>query len=605
MLRSGPTAAPPDLSGRWSRYPHDPTRLVLANPRALSIGSIRSIGGAIGVVLIPPLRRGCVVSDQLSERLRQLQASLASLDHMLSETRDELAARNATDRHPPEVTSVVRLGVWWGDLAAGRLAGCETAADLWELSPGEHPVDHWLDRIAEEDRPAVAEVLTSQDSATARANRAFGLRFRLLTGDPSGPKTWIEARGQRGPSVLPGEGTGPRILAALWPLVSPPLAGDAGDEVPQLYQALSGTMRDYVQLANIHRQSLFVSPSFYAISGYTRDEVRNSDFSSRLHPDDLPRVERAWRANIAGRTTRVEWRLRHRDGTYRWMETIASPRRNRAGDVEAIASYTRDIDARKLAEIQLRQARKDAVDASRAKDAFVMQVSHELRTPLSVILGNVELALADENDAERREPLQSIRQSARGLICLVDDLLDLNRIQAGKLRLVLRPARLGDCLEQVRQYAELLARPKQIDVTAEWDHLLPEIARFDPDRLEQVLLNLVSNAVKFTPPGGSLRLRATADRTSQPRPRLVLEVEDSGYGIPEDKQEQIFQPFERHTPDGQPPVEGSGLGLSIAAEIVVLMGGQLSVVSAPGHGSTFAFAIPLETGEPVVAPLDD
>jgi PAS domain S-box-containing protein len=533
------------------------------------------------------------VPEQASERLRQLTEQLANLEQILGQTRQEIRELSLADQ-TPQIETVAPVGLWWGDLGAGTFTGSENALRLFGLPPGDHPPEAWLEHIHPEDRESVAAYLTPSDGRMSHANRGFGLRFRLESRPQSLTTTWVEARGQIGPGIMRGEGPGPRILAALWPLLTPPQSPEANDELAQLYLALSGTMRDYVQLASIDRKTMFVSPSFYAISGYRPEELSQTDFSSRIHPEDLARVERARRANLAGRTTRVEWRLKHREGNYRWMETIASPRRGAQGDVEAIACYTRDINARKHAESQLRQARREALAASQAKDSFVGHVSHELRTPISVILGSADLGLIDESDPGRRETLTTIKSSAERLIALVDDLLDLNRIQAGKFHLTIRPFLLHERLAGIVRTAELLAQTKKIELSLDVRSNVPEEAWSDPDRLEQVLLNLLGNAVKFTQHKGRITLRVRGDHDSSGARCLRFEVEDTGYGIPKEKMEKIFLPFERHIEPGQPVAEGSGLGLPIAAQIVELMGGRLEADSEVGQGSVFWFRIPID-----------
>jgi signal transduction histidine kinase/DNA-binding response OmpR family regulator len=242
------------------------------------------------------------------------------------------------------------------------------------------------------------------------------------------------------------------------------------------------------------------------------------------------------------------------------------------------------------AEQTIRKGKEAAEAANRAKSVFLSNMSHELRTPLNAILGYAQLLSRQGGlSAQQRRQINVMHASGEHLLTLIGDILDLSKIEAQKLRLALTPLSPVALLEQVVDITRPRAQQKGLDLRLEWQTPCPAWVRGDENRLRQVLLNLVGNAIKFTP-SGSVVLRASygadADQT------LVCEVVDTGVGIPGDQLEAIFEPFTQLTPDAQGR-EGVGLGLPISRSLATLMGGSLSVSSAPGEGSTFRLAVAL------------
>ena len=259
---------------------------------------------------------------------------------------------------------------------------------------------------------------------------------------------------------------------------------------------------------------------------------------------------------------------------------------------------------------ELELSRREAEEANLAKSRFLAMISHEIRTPMNGILGTTELLLWGGLEGTQREFAQTANQSAGALLGLIDNMLDLSRIEAGKLSLERAPfdprALVGGVLDLMRPSAQA----RRLELRAEIDPAVPERLEGDAMRLRQVLINLAANAIKFTHAGGvEVRVVPADERPPDARAGAVMlafEVRDSGIGIAPDKLTQIFEPFAQGDVSTTRDYGGSGLGLAIVKQLVALMGGRVEVTSEPGRGSTFRFCValaPVEAlPEPVVAP---
>ena len=249
---------------------------------------------------------------------------------------------------------------------------------------------------------------------------------------------------------------------------------------------------------------------------------------------------------------------------------------------------------------QLMAAKDRAEQASKTKDQFLANMSHELRTPLNGIMGMTTLMLDTPTSDEQRDYLSIVDASAQNLLAIVNDVLDFAKIDAGALVVEPAPFDIRACFEHTRALLATLARPKGLELVYELDPALPAQLVGDQMRLRQILLNLAGNAIKFTPAGRvRVSARTTTDSRSGGAVVLHVEVADTGIGIPEDRQAAIFEPFVQADGSNTRRYGGTGLGLTICARLVALMGGTIAVVSQPGAGSTFSFSVRMARGESV------
>jgi PAS domain S-box-containing protein len=266
-----------------------------------------------------------------------------------------------------------------------------------------------------------------------------------------------------------------------------------------------------------------------------------------------------------------------------WIETrIDSGRLGR--EVQWVG---RDVTDRRMAEAELAEARRKAEAANEAKSRFLATVSHEIRTPLNGILGMTDLLLATRIDLEQQTYVQAVRTSGEALLSILDEILDFSKIEAGKLELAHQPFDLAALVEGTVELLAPRAQGKGIEIASLIRSDLSREVVGDAARLRQVILNLAGNAVKFTDQGG------VGVSVSRDGDRVRFSVSDTGPGIPADRLDRIFEEFEQADGSASRRHEGTGLGLAISRRLVVGMGGDLTVTSEPGRGSTFSFAIPL------------
>jgi PAS domain S-box-containing protein len=272
------------------------------------------------------------------------------------------------------------------------------------------------------------------------------------------------------------------------------------------------------------------------------------------------------------------------------------------GRAIGILGIGRDITARVKVEAEARAARHAAEAANRAKSEFLANMSHEIRTPLNGVLGMTDLLLDSQLDREQRDFAETIRDSGRALLTVINDILDFSKIEAGKLELESVDIDVHAIVANVARLLALQAHAKGLELTIAADSALPAALRGDPHRLRQILLNLGSNAVKFTQKG-EVSIAVTCAPMRGDTVPVRFEVRDSGIGIPQERLQALFQPFSQVDSSTTRRFGGTGLGLSIVRQLVGLMQGECGVESEEGRGSRFWFTVPLAIGaQPAARP---
>ncbi|MGO8101248.1 ATP-binding protein [Rhizobium leguminosarum] len=323
------------------------------------------------------------------------------------------------------------------------------------------------------------------------------------------------------------------------------------------------------------------------ITGYGAEEIVGQHFS-RFYPTeskDIFPAEELAKATLHGRTEAEGWRVR-KDGSQFWSHVVVTALHDETGRLRGFSKITRDITERKQIEEALLGAREDAIRASNAKSEFLSRMSHELRTPLNSVLGFAQLLEMDVTDTESRESVAQILRAGRHLLSLIDEVLDMARIEAGRMDLAVEAQPVAEVIDEAVSLARPLCGKQQITIEVV-EPVEPDLSVLaDRRRLLQVFLNLLSNAVKYNRPQGSV----TVSHRAMDDGRIRIEVSDTGPGIPAERVSRLFTPFDRLGAE-RISQDGTGLGLALSKHLTDAMGGTLGFSNREG-GATFHVDLP-------------
>ena len=377
------------------------------------------------------------------------------------------------------------------------------------------------------------------------------------------------------------------------------------------FQALIERAPDGIVLVSGVGKMIYVSPVGLKIFGYQNEDMLNNDPIDFMHPDDGPMVV-GLLLNLIQHpelVSTVQYRFRDHAGSWRWVESTFSNLLAEPG-VQALVINYRDITDRKRAEEELQQyhshleelvktrtealsiAKEQAEAANQAKSEFLAMMSHEIRTPMNGILGMAYLILRTDLTDKQRNYLINLQVSAQALLVTINDILDLSKIESGKLELETTTFNLDDVLERVSSTTAFRAQTRSLELVFNTSVGIPPSLQGDPFRLGQVLQNLIGNAIKFTETGQVI-VRTVLKEHSSGQVRLEFSIEDTGIGITAEQLAGLFQPFTQADSSTGRKYGGSGLGLTISQRLVRLMDGEIRVESQPGVGSSFIFDVQL------------
>jgi PAS domain S-box-containing protein len=383
----------------------------------------------------------------------------------------------------------------------------------------------------------------------------------------------------------------------------------AQEELDRFFD-LSG---DMLCVADFDYHFTRVNPAWERTLGYSREELLQRPYLEFVHPEDAaPTLKAAAGLGSGTDVLGFENRYRCRDGSYKWLSWTAST----AMEEKRIYAAARDITERKEAEQELRRyardlelakkaeeenasrlkqlvdeldlAKRQAEDATRAKSEFLANMSHEIRTPMNAIIGMTEIALSSQLTPGQRDYLTRAKDAAEELLELLDDILDISKIEARKLEIDAIPFSLRRTVGATVKILEMRASEKGLSLSARIGDDVPDPLVGDPKRLRQILVNLLGNAVKFTE-RGEVVLEVVRESISGDEAVLEFTVIDTGVGVPEDKREKIFEAFTQADPSIARRYGGTGLGLAICSQLASMMHGRIWLESTPGGGATFHF----------------
>jgi PAS domain S-box-containing protein len=488
------------------------------------------------------------------------------------------------------VTEAIHEGIFDWNVATGAFYFSPRYKEILGFRDDELPNAEasFFGRVHPEDlgRMVEAKDRYSEDLSRDRFLDEVRLRHR------DGSYRWVVSRGrivrnQRGEPV--------RIVGAI---------GDMTDRLESAARLAAGEKRlrdilesllGFVGLFTLDGRLVDCNASAIKAAGLQAEEVLGKLFWETVgwehDPDAQVQVRNMMTRAAQGEVVRFETSVVKRDQHRMIMDLTFGPLRDQHGAVTNIVGHAVDVTARKQAEMELQKAKEAAESASRAKSEFLANMSHEIRTPMNGIIGLTEVLLDGDLDGEQREYLTLVQSSAEALLTIINDILDVSKIEAGKLTLEVREVDLRGLVLDTIRGLKVSADAKGLSLVSHVAPDVPASVQGDAGRLRQVLTNLIGNAIKFTSQG---QVSVAIERAAEGVDTLHFSVRDTGIGIPAEKQSLIFEAFTQVDGSFTRRFGGTGLGLTIASRLIQMMDGRIWVESQEGHGSTFHFTARLE-----------
>jgi two-component system sensor histidine kinase/response regulator len=433
-------------------------------------------------------------------------------------------------------------------------------------------------------------------STDIREMRVLAAQLSSVTGDAAGGVT-RNARSALAQLVRVEVILG--MLSAVAAVAMGLLLRRAGARQSARFRSLVHNSVDLITVIDSRGRVRYQSPSSARVLGLPPSEIVGTPFISLVHPDQRADVTALVHGDSIehGQTEFVRFSLWTHDGDWRAVEgSVTDLTRDKA--VNGLVVNVHDVTERDQAAADLATARDNAMEASRMKSQFLASMSHEIRTPMNAVIGLSELLLDTTLSDEQRDYARGVQRAGDGLLTIIDEILDFSKVEAGRVQLEHVGFDLSELVDEVAILLGDVANGKGVELLAHYAADLPHVVRADPTRLRQILVNLTSNAVKFTHEG-EVVIQARADGPAEESDgasvlRIRFEVRDTGIGMTDAARQFIFDPFSQADASTTRRFGGTGLGLAIVKQLVELMGGEVGVDSKPGVGSTFWFVVPLE-----------
>ncbi|MBD3557817.1 PAS domain S-box protein, partial [Planktothrix sp. FACHB-1355] len=499
---------------------------------------------------------------------------------------------------------IAHLGNWSFDIITPKITWSEETFYIFGLDPREGEPTY--DRLLQFTHPEDLEILQRNIELAVREGKAYEHEIRIIR--PDGAIRYTFGKGE---PVFNEAGQVIKLFGIVQDITERKQTEETLKitltRLQNLATAVPGNIYSLVRHSDASFKFEYCNRGIEEITELTLEQAfqdAKNVILSLIHPEDLPAyLEAIDRSLQTMDIFKHQWRIITPSGQLKWLQGNSQPERRNNGDI-VWHGIVLDITDRKLAEAELSQAKEAAEAANRAKSTFLANMSHELRTPLNAVLGFAQLISQSPGlSPQDRENIAIINRSGEHLLTLINDVLDMAKIEAGRMTLNETKFNLYRFLDELERMFYLKARDKKLQLNFYRDASIPEFVRTDEIKLRQVLINLIGNAIKFTEAGhvtvraiektkgrNQTRENEFMDLDNGDTSRLAFEIEDTGVGIPEHELESIFEPF-LQTRTGKQSQEGTGLGLPISRKFIQLMGGNITVSSKVGCGSTFYFDI--------------
>ncbi len=529
-------------------------------------------------------------TSMLVKQNRQIKASLKEQEKLNEELLASETELYRTREFLEQTNQVALVGGWEVDLINDKIYWTEMTRKIHEVDDDYVPILEEAIAFFKEgySRDKITEVFNQ----AITGGESYDVELQIVTAN--GNTKWVRALGI--PEFWDGKCT--RVYGTIQD-ISQQKASEAN---LRLMESVVNNVKDSIVVTEAEPinqpgpRIVFANPAFCKMTGYSKEEIIGKNprilqgsETSREQLDQIRKSLEQWQPFEA---ELVNYK---KNGDKFWNNISVVPLADKDGWFTHWIAIERDVTEQKENEQNLIAAKAQAESASQAKSEFLANMSHEIRTPLNGVIGFSDLLMKTDMDLHQEQYMQAINTSANALLDLINDILDFSKIEAGKLELSFEKTDLWQLLEQVADIVKFKVGEKNIELLLNMDKALPRFAYVDPVRLRQILINLMSNAVKFTDSGEiELSVQCEGSPDEQGQQTLTFFVRDTGIGIAPDRQEAIFSAFSQEDSSTTRKYGGTGLGLSISNQLLNMMESKLELESTPGMGSKFSFTITLQ-----------
>lgn len=526
-----------------------------------SISPVRNIHGDVTHFLA--VKEDITERKMMEEALRKSEASLANAQR------------------------IAHIGNWERDIVTNELRWSEEIHRIFGLGPNKFGAtfEAFLERVHPEDREYVRKAVEN----TIKGRGPYNIEYRIVRPDNS--ERTVEAQGE----VTFRDGKAAKIAGTIQDITERKQAEKLLRESEERYRSFVQHFQGIAYQSDLDFNFDFFHGAAESITGYRKEELvgEGLKWDWIIHPRDISRIYENNEKMRSGKaySSELEYRIVRKDGRTRWVKEFIQSISDISGKPFRIYGAIYDITETKLAEAKLKKAKEEAETANRAKSEFLANISHEIRTPMNSIIGMADLLGESALTEEQRGYVAMLKRGGENLMDIINDILDISKIESGQVILEESDFRLGECLLKATEIVSCRAKEKGLALSCDIAPDVPEDLTGDAIRLRQVLINILGNAIKFTERGEiSLQVKKIKPENKK-QCKLLFSVWDTGIGIPADKIDAIFGNFVQVDSSVTRRHGGTGLGLAISKRIVERMGGRIWVESELRKGSTFYFEI--------------